>query len=121
MGQEAAGATAFFLRDGVIILGAAMVFVMTFRRLGLGAVLGYLLAGALIGPQGLGLITGADEMLHVADFGIVLLLFLVGLELQPARLLRLRNDILGLRLLQVTLAGVGFTCVSHLALGCTPL
>lgn len=112
-----AAASAFLLRDGVIILGAAMVFVMTFRRLGLGAVLGYLLAGALIGPQGLGLITHADEMLHVADFGIVLLLFLVGLELQPARLLRLRNDILGLGLLQVTLAGLALTGVIYLATG----
>jgi glutathione-regulated potassium-efflux system protein KefB len=113
----AAQATAFFLRDGVIILGAAMAFVMAFRRLGLGAVLGYLLAGALIGPQGLGLITGAEEMIHVADFGIVLLLFLVGLELQPARLLRLRNDIFGLGLLQVTLAGLALAGIVHLATG----
>jgi glutathione-regulated potassium-efflux system protein KefB len=116
-GAAAAQATAFFLRDGVIILGAAMAFVMAFRRLGLGAVLGYLLAGALIGPQGLGLITGAEEMIHVADFGIVLLLFLVGLELQPARLLRLRNDIFGLGLLQVTLAGLALAGIVYLATG----
>ncbi|HEX4738689.1 MAG TPA: cation:proton antiporter [Allosphingosinicella sp.] len=117
MGTAAAQATAFFLRDGAIILGAAMAFVMVFRRLGLGAVLGYLLAGALIGPQGLGLITGAAEMVHVADFGIVLLLFLVGLELQPARLLRLRGDILGVGLLQVTLAGLAITGVIFVVTG----
>ncbi|MDB5692444.1 MAG: sodium:proton exchanger [Alphaproteobacteria bacterium] len=116
-GAPAQQAVAFFLRDGVIILGAAMAFVMAFRRLGLGAVLGYLLAGALIGPQGLGLITGGEEMIHVADFGIVLLLFLVGLELQPSRLLRLRNDIFGLGLLQVTLVGLALTGVVYLATG----
>ena len=102
MEAEGAGAQAatLLLRDGVIILGAAMVFVMLFRRLGLGAVLGYLVAGAVVGPHGIGLISAPEEMLHIADFGIVLLLFLVGLELHPARLLRLRNDILGLGMLQ---------------------
>jgi glutathione-regulated potassium-efflux system protein KefB len=117
MNEVPADAAAFFLRDGVIILGAAMAFVMVFRRLGLGAVLGYLLAGALIGPQGLRLITGGEEMIRVADFGIVLLLFLVGLELQPSRLLRLKNDIFGLGLLQVTLAGLALTGVVYLATG----
>ena len=69
---------------------AALVFVLLFRRLGLGAVLGYLVAGALVGPHGLGLVGAADEMLHIADLGIVLLLFLVGLELHPERLWRLQ-------------------------------
>ena len=104
-----AHATALLLRDGVIMLGAAMFFVMLFRRFGLGAVLGYLVAGALVGPDGLGLVGAAEEMMHIADFGIVLLLFLVGLELHPARLLRLRNDILGLGLLQVVIAGLAIT------------
>jgi glutathione-regulated potassium-efflux system protein KefB len=111
------GDQALMLRDGVIMLGAALAFVMLFRRLGLGAVLGYLVAGALIGPQGLGLITAPDEMLRIADFGIVLLLFLVGLELSPSRLLRLRGDIFGLGLLQVTLAGLALAGIVHLATG----
>ena len=114
MHPEAADAATLVLRDGVILLGAALVFVMLFRRLGLGAVLGYLVAGALIGPDGLGLINAPDEMLNVADFGIVLLLFLVGLELHPERLWRLRNDIFGLGLLQVAVAGVALTAARPL-------
>jgi glutathione-regulated potassium-efflux system protein KefB len=105
------------LGDGVIMLGAALAFVMAFRRLGLGAVLGYLVAGALIGPNGLGLINAPEEMLHIADLGIVLLLFLVGLELHPERLWRLKNDIFGLGLLQVTLIGLALTAVVHVATG----
>ncbi|MDB5671048.1 MAG: sodium:proton exchanger [Alphaproteobacteria bacterium] len=112
---DSAHAAALVLRDGVIILGAAMGFVMLFRRLGLGAVLGYLVAGALIGPAGLGLVTAPDEMIHIADFGIVLLLFLVGLELQPSRLLRLRSEIFGLGLLQVVIAGLAIALVVWLA------
>ena len=81
---QAAEATALVLRDGVIMLGAAMLFVTLFRRFGLGAVLGYLVAGALVGPDGLGLVGATEAMLHIADFGIVLLLFLVGLELHQA-------------------------------------
>ena len=111
---EAAAATLVLL-DGVIMLGAALAFVMAFRRLGLGAVLGYLVAGALIGPNGLGLINAPDEMLHIADLGIVLLLFLVGLELHPERLWRLKNDIFGLGLLQVTVTGLALTVLVHVA------
>ena len=101
------------------MLGAALLFVMTFRRLGLGAVLGYLVAGALIGPDGLGLISAPDEMLKVAEIGIVLLLFLVGLELHPDRLWRLKNDIFGLGLLQVTATGLALTALVHFATGFT--
>ena len=102
-------ATTLVLRDGVIMLGAAMMFVIVFRRFGLGAVLGYLVAGALVGPHALGLVHGGESMLHIADFGIVLLLFLVGLELHPSRLWRLKNDIFGLGLLQVVVAGLALT------------
>ncbi len=120
MEEGAAAATALVLRDGVIMLGAALLFVMVFRRLGLGAVLGYLLAGALVGPSGLGLISAPEEMLHIADFGIVLLLFLVGLELHPSRLWRLRRDILGLGTAQVTLAGLALAGLVYLATGFSP-
>jgi glutathione-regulated potassium-efflux system protein KefB len=115
--SAAAGAASLVLRDGVILLGAAMLFVMLFRRFGLGAVLGYLVAGALVGPQGLGLVSNPGEMLHVADFGIVLLLFLVGLELHPSRLWRLRHEIFALGLLQVTLAGLAITGLVFVATG----
>jgi glutathione-regulated potassium-efflux system protein KefB len=115
--EEASHTTALLLRDGVILLGAAMLFVMLFRRLGLGAVLGYLVAGAVVGPDGIGLVTAPEEMLHVADLGIVLLLFLVGLELDPRRLLRLRHDIFGLGLLQVTVSGLVIAALVHVAGG----
>ncbi|HEX2764074.1 MAG TPA: cation:proton antiporter [Allosphingosinicella sp.] len=94
------------LRDGVILLGFALVFVLLFRRLGLGATLGYLVAGALVGPQVLGLVRGGEAMLEIAEIGIVLLLFLVGLELNPTRLWRMRHDIFGFGLLQVALCGI---------------
>ncbi len=117
--EAGAGAQAatLLLRDGVIILGAALAFVMLFRRLGLGAVLGYLVAGAVVGPHGIGLISAPEEMLHVADFGIVLLLFLVGLELHPSRLWRLKQDIFGLGLLQVVLSGLAITALVYFAAG----
>jgi glutathione-regulated potassium-efflux system protein KefB len=93
-------------RDGVILLGFALVFVLLFRRLGLGATLGFLVAGALVGPQVLGLVHGGEAMLEIAEIGIVLLLFLVGLELNPTRLWRMRHDIFGFGLLQVALCGL---------------
>ena len=94
------------LREAVVLLGAGLVFVMLFRHLGLGAVLGYLVAGAAIGPFGLGLVGGAESKLGIAELGIALLLFLVGLELSPARLWSLKRDIFGLGLIQVVLSGL---------------
>jgi len=96
----------WFLQDGVILLGFALAFVLLFRRLGLGATLGYLIAGAVVGPHVLGLAGDAEEMIGIAELGIVLLLFVVGLELNPARLWRLRNEIFGLGLIQVVLCGL---------------
>jgi len=105
------------LRDGVVMLGAALVFVSLFRRLGLGATLGYIVAGAVIGPQILGLVDGAEGKMHIADYGIVLLLFLVGLELHPSRLWRLKHDIFGLGLAQVVIAGIAISAMIHFAAG----
>ena len=110
--SEAEHAT-LLLRDGVLLLGAAIVFVLLFRRLGLGATLGYLVAGALIGPQGLALIGGAESKLGIAELGIVLLLFLVGLELHPNRLWRLRRDIFGLGLVQVVACGLAISTMIY--------
>jgi monovalent cation:proton antiporter-2 (CPA2) family protein len=100
---------ATLLRDGFVMLGAAIVLVLIFRRLGLGATLGYLVAGALIGPQLLGWVGDAESKLGIAEIGIALLLFLVGLELSPARLWRLKRDIFGLGLLQVMLCGLAIS------------
>lgn len=97
------------LTEFAILLGAAMLFVILFRRIGLGAVLGYLVAGAAVGPQGLGLVGGGEEKLAFAELGIALLLFLVGLELNPARLWRMKREILGLGFTQVMACGIALT------------
>lgn len=90
-----------------IFLAAAVVAVSVFRRLGLGSVLGYLAAGALIGPSGLGLVGHVEETLSFAELGVVLLLFIIGLELQPSRLWKMRGAVFGLGSAQVGLtAGV---------------
>ena len=97
--------TETLLRDMVIMLGAALAFVLLFRKLGLGATLGYLVAGAVIGPEALRLVDGVDTKLSIAELGITLLLFIVGLELNLTRLWRLRRDIFGFGLAQVALCG----------------
>ena len=110
-----AGPAVSLLRDAVILLGFALVFVLLFRRLGLGSTLGYLVAGALVGPQALGLVGGGEAMLEIAEIGIVLLLFLVGLELNPSRLWRMRHDIFGFGLIQVVLCGIAVSGLVWLA------
>ena len=91
------------LEMAVIYLVAAIIAVPVAKRLGLGSVLGYLLAGILISPNLLGLVGDQTSVMHFAEFGVVMMLFLVGLELQPARLWKLRHSILGLGGLQVIL------------------
>ena len=101
--------------DGFIMLGVALGFVLLFRKLGLGATLGYLVTGALVGPEMLRLVDGAESKLSIADLGITLLLFLVGLELNLTRLWRLRRDIFGFGLVQVAFCGVALAGVIYLA------
>ena len=115
------------LRDGLLMLGFALGFVLVFRRLGLGATLGYLVAGAMIGPQVLGLVGGAEQKVAFAELGIVMLLFIVGLELNPARLWAMRKEIFVLGGVQVVACGLaisatilaltGFTTEAALAIG----
>lgn len=88
----------------VVLLGAAVVAVPLFRRAGLGSVLGYLAAGLTIGPFGFGFFHDAQSIIHVAELGVVLFLFIIGLEMQPSRLWAMRGEIFGLGLLQVGLA-----------------
>jgi len=101
---------------GVVLLGAALLAVLIFRRLGLGAVLGYLVAGIAIGPDGLALIDRPETILAYSEIGIILLLFLVGLELSPSRLWLLRRDILLFGPVQVTLCGLAMFAVIHFAM-----
>jgi monovalent cation:proton antiporter-2 (CPA2) family protein len=117
---ETAQATTAILESGAIMLGAALVFVTLFRRLKLGATLGYIVAGALIGPQLLGLIGDPEQLTSVTEIGIAQLLFIVGLELRPSRLWRLRNDIFGLGLAQVVLCGLALSALLYFTLGISP-
>lgn len=94
------------LFSGVILLGAALISVLIFRKLGLGAVLGYLVAGIVIGPDVLGITGDAETILGYSEIGIILLLFLVGLELSPRRLWLMRRDIFLFGPLQVALSGL---------------
>ena len=94
------------LTQAAIFLAAAMLAVPLSKKLGLGAVLGYLAAGMLIGPWGFKLIDDVDAILHASEFGVILLLFLIGLELQPSRLWVLRKQVFGLGAAQVGISGL---------------
>ena len=89
------------LQQAVIYLLAALVAVPLSKRLGFGSVLGYLAAGILIGPAMFGLVKDPDHILHFAELGVVFLLFIIGLELQPSRLWVLRKMVFGLGSTQV--------------------
>jgi monovalent cation:proton antiporter-2 (CPA2) family protein len=113
MASESAGVD---IASVVILLGAAVVAVPVFKRAGLGSVLGYLAAGLAIGPFGLGLFSDPMAILHVAELGVVMFLFIIGLEMQPSRLWAMRRDIFGLGLTQVLLSMALLSLVG-LALG----
>lgn len=93
-----------FLLAGVLFLFAAVAAVPFASRLGIGAVLGYLLAGIAIGPWGLGFISDVDEILHFSELGVVFLMFIIGLELNPSKLWQLRRSIFGVGAAQVLLS-----------------
>ena len=90
-----------WLVNSFIYLAAAVIAVPVAKKLGLGSIIGYLAAGIAIGPWGLGLVTNVQDILHFAEFGVVLMLFLVGLELEPKRLWNLRRPIFGWGSVQV--------------------
>lgn len=96
----------------VVLLTAAVTVVPIFRRLGLGAVLGYLVAGALVGPWGLGLVGGVEELSHLGEFGVVLLFFVIGLELRPKRLWLMRRAIFGMGGAQVLITAIPLTALA---------
>lgn len=113
MATESAGVD---LVSVVTLLGAAVVAVPVFKRIGLGSVLGYLAAGLAIGPFGLGLFSDPMAILHVAELGVVMFLFIIGLEMEPSKLWAMRRDIFGLGLLQVALC-IALLGLVGLALG----
>lgn len=101
--------------EAIIFLGATVIAVPLAKRFGLGSVVGYLAAGLAIGPYGLNAFGSAGNILPVAELGVVLLLFVIGLELDAARLWRMRRDILGLGAAQVMLTGAGLFALLWLA------
>ena len=113
-------ATTALLEGGAVMLGMSIVMVAIFRKLGLGATLGYIVGGILLGPHVLGLFRNPEQLASITELGIAMLLFIVGLELNPSRLWRLRRDIFGLGLLQVVLCGVALALFIHLAFDITP-
>jgi glutathione-regulated potassium-efflux system protein KefB len=104
----------------VALLAAAAIAVPLFKRIGLGSVLGYLAAGLLLGPSGIGLIADPASVLHAAELGVVLFLFIIGLEMEPSKLWALRKQIFGLGVIQVGLCGALLTGVGIL-LGFAPV
>ena len=103
-----------FLVQSVVFLGAAVLVVPLFQRLKMGSVLGYLAVGIVIGPWFLGLVDDVDDVLHVAELGVVLLLFIIGLELKPARLWVMRRSVFGLGATQVVLTGIALSGCAYL-------
>jgi glutathione-regulated potassium-efflux system protein KefB len=116
MAEEAAGID---LLQVVALLAAGVIAVPIFRRLGLGSVLGYFAAGLVIGPFGLGLFADPEAILHTAELGVIMLLFVIGLEMQPSRLWSLRRQIFGLGAAQVIVCGLLLTGAG-IAAGLTP-
>lgn len=103
------------LTEMVTLLVAVCIAVPLFRHFGFGSVLGYLAAGIGLGPYGLGLVDDVDQILHMAEFGVVLLLFIIGLELKPSRLRVMRRPVFGLGTAQVTVSTVLIAAVGALA------
>ncbi|NNJ93332.1 MAG: transporter, partial [Halobacteria archaeon] len=95
-----------YLADILILLAAAVIAVPVFRRLGMGSVLGYLAAGFVVGPWGLGFIDRIEEIRYIAEFGVIFLLFIIGIELAPARLWAMRRMVFGLGTAQVIVTGL---------------
>lgn len=98
----------------VVLLAAAVVAVPIFKRIGLGSVLGYLIAGLIIGPFGFAFFHDSASILHIAELGIVMYLFVIGLEMQPSHLWSLRREIFGLGTLQIVACGLALTGVGLL-------
>lgn len=98
----------------VVLLAAAVIAVPIFKRIGLGSVLGYLIAGLIIGPFGFAFFQDSAAILHIAELGIVMYLFLIGLEMQPSHLWSLRREIFGLGTLQIIICALALTGVGLL-------
>ena len=106
-----------YLTDIIILLTAAVIAVPIFRFAGLGAVPGFLTAGIVVGPSALGLIDNRSEISHLAELGVVLLLFVIGVELKPSRLWLMRRMVFGLGILQVVVTGALISAAAYFLFG----
>ncbi|MGD8937154.1 MAG: cation:proton antiporter, partial [Thiogranum sp.] len=109
-----------YLTDIIILLTAAVIAVPIFRFVGFGTVPGFLVAGMVVGPSALGLIDNAAEIGHLAELGVVLLLFVIGIELKPARLWLMRRMVFGLGSLQVVVTGALIAALVYLVFDVAP-
>ena len=115
-GEAAAHGGGVDVLSVVVLLAAAVIAVPLFRRIGLGSVLGYLAAGLAVGPFGFGFFDDPEAIIHVAELGVVLFLFVIGLEMQPSRLWAMRGEIFGLGFAQVLVA-MGVLTIVGVSLG----
>jgi len=106
-----------YLTDLIILLSAAVVIVPACQAIRLGAVPGFLIAGLIVGPAGLGLINSLDEISSLAEVGIAFLLFVIGIELKPSRLWQMRKMVFGLGTLQVMITAIALTAIAYYVFG----
>ena len=102
-----------YLTDIIILLSAAVIIVPVFQSLGFGAIPGFLVAGVIVGPSGLGYIQDYNEITKLAEFGVILLLFIIGIEIRPSSLWKIRRLVLGLGTLQVLITGGLITVIAR--------
>ena len=102
-----------FVLQAALLFGAAVIAIPIAKRIGLGAVLGYLFAGIVVGPWGFRFISNVDDIFHFAELGVVFLLFLVGIELNPKRLWVMRRSVLGLGVAQVTITAIPIAIIAY--------
>src|SRR5437867_351963 len=101
------------LREALIFLFATVIAVPISKRLGLGTVLGYLVAGVIIGPWVFAVFSDVDDVMQIAELGVALLLFVIGLELQPARLWQMRRTVFGMGSAQLIVSSLLLACASR--------
>lgn len=102
-----------FIGQALVFIGSAVILVPIFRQLGLGSVLGYLMAGILVGPDGLKLIPEAEHVVHFSELGVVFLLFIIGLEIHPGKLWAMRRHLVGLGGTQILLSTIVFFAIGR--------
>jgi monovalent cation:proton antiporter-2 (CPA2) family protein len=101
-----------FINQALFFIASAVILVPIFHKLGLGSILGYLVAGIIVGPYGLSMIHETDALKHFAELGVILLLFIIGLEIQPSKLWSMRKRLFGLGGLQVLLCSIAFMLIA---------